>query len=81
MIKTIYIIQWRIQDLQIKGAPVIQTMRKGGSWYRKKFIRPSGPQFGLIIRRGPGPPGPHPGFATEIIYNHVMKIKRILKIL
>ena len=63
MIKTIYKIQWRIQ-----------TFREGwggGGRLPQNFSRPFGPQFVLIIGRGPGPPGPSPGSATEIIDNHV----------
>ena len=37
-------------------------MRRGR--FKKKYIfRPFGPQFGLEIRRGSGPPGPSPGSA------------------
>ena len=39
-------------DLEIKGAPVIQTLRKGAARSPKEFFRPFGPQFGLKIRGG-----------------------------
>ena len=42
-------------DFQIRGGPV-----------SKNFFRPFGPQFGLRIRGGWGPPGPSPGSATDI---------------
>ena len=80
MIKTIYKIQWRIQSFREGGGgggggiwAVIQTVRKGGGRLPQNF----GPQFVLIIRRGPAPdlpppPScPSPGSATEIIYNPV----------
>ena len=50
-------------DLEIKGAPVIQTLGKGAARSPKEFFRPFGPQFGLKIRgggRGGGLPGPLP---------------------
>ena len=53
------------------GWAVIQTLRKGGGRLPQNF----GPQFVLIIRRGPAPNPPpscpSPGSATEIIYNLV----------
>ena len=54
-------------DLEIKGAPVIQTLRKGAARSPKEFFRPFGPQFGLKIRGGGGGAGslgPSPGSAT-----------------
>ena len=37
-------------DLQIRGSPVIQTLRQGGGGRLQKiFFRPFGPQSGLII--------------------------------
>ena len=55
-------------DLEIMGAPVIQTLRKEGGGAVSKLIFSAlafGPQFGLKIRgeRG-GLPGPSPGSAT-----------------
>ena len=41
-------------DLEIKGAPVIQTLRKGAARFPKEFFRLFGPQFGLKIRGGGG---------------------------
>ena len=41
-------------DLEIKGAPVIQTLGKGAARSPKEFFRPFGPQFGLKIRGGGG---------------------------
>ena len=41
-------------DLEIKVAPVIQTLRKGVARSPKEFFRPFGPQFGLKIRGGGG---------------------------
>ena len=55
-------------DLQIRGVPgnPDPDIRRGGR-SPKKISRPFGPQFGLKIREGPGPPGPSPGSAT--LYN------------
>ena len=53
-------------DLEITGWPghPDPEIRKGGGCgtVSKNFFRPLGPQFGLKIRRGPGP---YPGSATE----------------
>ena len=38
--------------------------KERGAGLQKKLFRPLGPQFGLKIRGGPGPPGPSPGSAT-----------------
>ena len=57
-------------DLEIMGAPVIQTLRKegggGGAVTKQIFSALAfGPQFGLKIRgEGGGLPGPSPGSAT-----------------
>lgn len=84
MIKTIYIIQLADPRPSDKGGPSHPDHEKRGVLVSKKFIRPPGFQFGLIIRRGPEPPGPRgPSLdpPLKLFYNHVMKIKRILKIL
>ena len=55
-------------DLEVKGAPVIQTLRKEGGGTVSKIIFSAlafGSQFGLKIRgEGGGLPGPSPGSAT-----------------
>ena len=59
--------QCRIQTFRYAGAPVIQTLIKGGreDGLPKKFaFWRFGPQFGLKIREGDGPPAPSPGSAT-----------------
>ena len=39
---------------------------KGGTCLQKKFFRPFGPQFGLTIKRGGGPPGPSPPLDLQL---------------
>ena len=55
-------------DLQIRGGGGERSStpwEKGvGAQVSKKFFRPLGPQFGLIIR-GRRPPGPFPGSPTD----------------
>ena len=53
-------------DLQIRGGPVIQTLRSGGGGVHKDFFRPFGPQFGLKIRGARAPLGTSPRSATAI---------------
>ena len=50
-------------DFQIRGGPV-----------SKKFFRPFGPQFGLRIKGGGGPPDPSPGSATDINFLLIIPI-------
>ena len=38
----------------------------GGPRPQKKFFRPFGPQFGLTIKRGGGPPGPSPPLDLQL---------------
>ena len=40
----------------------------GGGCLQKNFFRPFGPQFGLKIKGGPGPPSPSPGSATFLLF-------------
>ena len=48
------------------GGAVNQTPRKGGGPVSKKrFFGPFGPQLGLKLGGGPGPPGPSPRSATD----------------
>ena len=57
-------------DLQIRegpGHPDPEIMGRGGggggkrgACLQKKFFQPFGPQFGLTIKGGGGPPGPSP---------------------
>ena len=42
---------------------------RGWPGLKKKFFRPFGPQFGLKIRGGHGPPGPSPGSPTGYSVN------------
>ena len=49
-------------DLEIRG---VGRGGGGAGAVSKEFFRPFGPQFSLIIRGGPGLPGPSPGSATE----------------
>ena len=54
-------------DLEIRGGgAVIQTIRNGGIGLPKNIFRPLGPQFGLTIMGGQGPPGRSSGSATAI---------------
>ena len=65
------ILQWRDQDLQIRGAPghPDREISWGGGRSQKNFFRPFEPQFGLKIR-GAAPPGPSPGSATVLLKLH-----------
>ena len=79
MIKTIYKIQWRIQSFREGGGGGGGDMGSHSDREKRGGRLPQnfGPQFVLIIRRGPAPylpppPScPSPGSATEIIYNPV----------
>ena len=67
-------------DLEVKGAPVIQTLRKegGGGGTVSKIIFSAlafGPQFGLKIRgEGGGLPGPSPGSAIGFRCSDVLLV-------
>ena len=80
MIKIIYKIQWRMQTFREGGGGVggggggvmgrhSDPVKRGG-----RLPQNFGPQFVLIIRRGPAPPPApllDPPLKTEIIYNLV----------
>ena len=62
-------------DLQIREGPSHpdpEIMGRGGgggergTCLQKKFFRPFGPQFGLTIKRGGGPPGPSPPLDLQL---------------
>ena len=43
---------------------------------KQNFFQPFGPQFGLKIRRTPGPPGPSPGYATYILDSAILSLQQ-----
>ena len=55
-------------DLQIRGgggSHLDPEIRVGAQSPKNIFFQPFGPQFGLKIRGGRGPPGPSPRSATD----------------
>ena len=60
-------------DRQMRGRGVVSHLdpeiRGGGGGIPKKIFQPLGPQLGLKIRGGLGPPGPLPWMGTEKCVN------------
>lgn len=55
----------QIQTFRLRGWVVIMTLILGEGGLIKKFIQPLGPQLGLKISGGAGPPGSSPRSTTD----------------
>ena len=43
---------------------------------KQNFFQSFGPQFGLKIRRSPGPPDPSPGYATYVLDSAILSLQQ-----